>query len=101
LTTNLKALLHRYLLCRDTPSTRSSVSLCKHSLCPLTLDCKCVRACDSNDVCTQDTLSRRRLLFRCQRTPSACVVFRLAAKGVNPIWIHTLRQEPPAWVGGA
>src|SRR5215831_19037127 len=25
-------LLHRYFLCRDTPSTRSSVSLCKHSL---------------------------------------------------------------------
>jgi hypothetical protein len=46
-------------------------------------------------LCTQDTLSRRRLLLGFQRTYPLGPI-RLAAKGVNPIWIHILRQEPPS-----
>ena len=66
---------------------------CETLNCPLTLDCKVVRACDSNELYSRHAFASSSLL-RCQRS-YPLGRYRLAAKGVNPIGIHILRQEPP------
>ena len=70
-----RMLVHRYFLCRDTPSTRSRSlrSLQKSLDSPLTLDCESLRACDSNDLVLKTRFRVVCLLFDFQRSSSKVV----------------------------